>query len=424
MHRFFSLWLLAVVATVAAPLVAQNDAPGLIVRGTLSSHALLGRDAETSWFTGGTGRLPVDADDTNWFSEARLELQWRPRRGFGVAIWGLARSEAYDVGEDFGIGEAKVFGSFALSNAWQWHYTAGHFFPPSSMAHTDPTWRSPYTRHFSVVNSWIAEEVRHTGVALALDREWGDQNSWLVEASLLRGSDTQGALLAWRGASLSHRITLYQEWLPLPTALSSIRPGGVFALQDQRGTQPFGKELDDRWGWSARSAFEWRGRLLLQAQLSDNRGDRQLVGTQYVWETRYTHLGLSWDPDPNRNWTLLAEWIDGESGMGEITGAHVQIDFSLAYGLISYRSPNRRWRFSARYDRVEIVDRDRLRVPLSPDAGDEDGNSHTLSAVFHWRPNLQFDLEYIDTAFERARLNDGPLQSDSAALSAGVLYRF
>ncbi len=423
MPRSFSLCLLALAGWAAFPLLAQPVGEGVVLRGTLSSQALLGRDADTSWFTGGPGRLPVDHDDTNWFGEARLELEWRPRRAFGVAIWGLARSEAYDVGEDFGIGEAKMFGTFALGNAWQLNYTAGHYFPPTSMENTDPTWRSPYTRRFSVVNSWIGEEVRHTGVALALDREWGDQNSWLVEGSLLRGNDTQGTLLAWRGASISHRVSLYQEWLPLP-ALGSIRPGGVFALQDQRGTQPFGKELDDRWGWSARSAFEWRGRLYFQAQLNDNRGDRRLAGTQYVWETRYTHLGFSWDPDPSRNWTWLAEWINGESGMGDRTGAHVQIDFTLAYTLLSYRSPNRRWRFSARYDRVDIVDLDRKRLPVNPDAGDEDGNATTVSVVFHWRPNLQLDIEYNTASFERARLDNGPLQSDGAALGLGVLYRF
>lgn len=424
MPRLFLLMLLALFCAAAVTLRAQPVDEGVVVRGTLSSHALFGRDAGTSWFDGGSGRLPVNDDDTNWFSEARLELQWRPRRSFGVAIWGLARSEAYDVGEDFGIGEAKVFGNFVLGNAWQLNYTVGHFFPPSSMEHTDPTWRSPYSRHFSAVNSWIAEEVRHTGVALALNREWGEQNSWLVEASLLRGNDTQGTLLAWRGASFSHRVSLYQEWLPLPAGLSSIRPGGVFAQQDQRGTQPFGRELDDRWGWSARSAFEWRGRLLLQAQLSDNRGDRQLIGTQYVWETRYAHVGFSWDPDPSRNWTWLAEWIKGETGMGEITGAHVQIDFTLAYSMISYRSANRRWRFSARYDVVDIVDRDRQRLLHNPDAGDEDGHGATVSAAFHWRPNVQFDFEYTSVSLDRARLTDGPLQNDNAAAAFGVLYRF
>ncbi|CAM2006659.1 hypothetical protein [Acanthopleuribacter pedis] len=416
---FWAVWL----GLSFGGLFAQDAHNETVWHAWVSARGLAGDGDGRSWTRGDFGKLLVDEGQNGAFAEARFGVERQWHQAFGVSAWGLLRSEANDFGDDWALGEAFARGAFPISNAWRLRYKAGHFFPPSSAAHIDPMWSTPYTLTFSTIDSWIAEEVRHTGLELGFDKEWGNQNSWLLTGSWLRGNDTQGTLLAWRGASHGHRLSGYGEFLPLP-AIPSLQPGNLFSLQTDRGTQAYGRELDGNWGWSARTALELGGRFLLQALLSDNRADRELHNGQYAWETRYQHLSLSWDLDPDRNWTLLAEWLDGASGMGERTGAHVQIDFQLWYGLLSLRSPDRHWRFSLRYDDVHIIDRDRLDTAFNPDASDERGDS--LTAAIFWEPqrHWRLGLEWLDGDFTHATLDQTPLNLHTGLISVEARYRF
>lgn len=366
--------------------------------------ALVGRlgsvESGRSWLDGGFSRLGESGGsggDARTFGrgQAHVGLDWRPSEVVRVFAHGVARAQPPGVATaDAGLVEAFVSWAPQPSPGLTLRFKGGLFFPQTSRENVDPLWQSRYTLTLSALNTWIGEEVRLLGVESgAVFRAEGGSALELAGA-LFGGNDTAGTLLAWRGWALGDHLVGPGDRLPLPP-LRTLGDGGPFAAQRDDGTRPV-DELDGRPGVFARARWDRPGAVLLQASWYDNRGDRALHRGQYAWRTRWAQAGLELRRGGLR---LIAEGARGQTGMGERSGPHVDVDFEAVYALASWGTE--RVRLSARYDAFEIEDRDGTAEP-----GDERGHAWTFAAL--WRPwtRLRLGIEWSEVVGERPAAAD------------------
>jgi hypothetical protein len=350
-----------------------------------------------SWVNGGLGRYLAADDESTVDLDAQFALLWEPSLEWRLFAQALVRGDGAGHGRHAGLVEAYGERSFFLADDSRLRLRAGQFFLPSSREAVDPLWQSRYTLSLSALNSWIAEEVRPIGLDVSWRNTADSAREWELAATAFGGNDSAGALLAWRGFAQHDRLSVLGEVLSLPD-LPTLANGAEFGHQRDDGSKPFGPDLDDRVGVALRARFGVPQRFRLLAGGFDNRGDRDLHRGEYAWRTRFIQLGGEWSPD--ERWTFAAEWMDGDSGMGFAPGPRVDIDFASAYLLASF-APDTRWRYSARFERFEIEDRD----GVAEDNG-EDGRTLTLAVLCsigeHWR----FGLEWLhgDSAHHAADL--------------------
>jgi len=122
-------------------------------------------------------------------------------------------------------------------------------------------------------------------------------------------NDTSGTLLTFRGWSPHGVRSGMSTKFPLP-------PMSAFARRFQpRDTVPF-LELDDRAGYYARIAWRPPAPVSFSAIHYDNAGNRTAVDTdkQWAWETRFTNLGMTWEPSETTK--VIAQAMTGETIMG------------------------------------------------------------------------------------------------------------
>ncbi len=367
----------------ASPLFAQLQVAGFVLgRGIAVS-------GPQSWLSGGLGRFEVGAarggaaaDVTRGVAIVHTVLDWQTSRHFGVHAHLLAQAEPDRVeGQAVGVFEAYLRGELGLGQNDQLRWRLGHFLLPTSQENVELGWSSPYTLTFSSLNTWIAHEMRLTGLLGEYRHSTGQGAELRWGASLFGGNDALGALLAWRGFALGDRLTTWGEILPLPP-LDSLAPGGPFAAQLDRGTQPLGSDLDGHPGWAAHLAWGLPDQVSVQLSHLDNRGDRRLHhGDEYSWQTDFDLLGVTFKTGPVR-WA--GEALRGSTGMGIVSGPHVQLDFESAYLLASFsRGP---WRLTLRHDRFDSFDRDLSRA----DDNRDQGRAWTVAGF--WEPGSAWRL--------------------------------
>lgn len=369
---------------------ARAEAPqvfGLARAGVTSS------DSPPSWIEGGLGRYLASGDAPSTEVEAQFALLWEPSLEWRVFAQALVRGDTAGHGQHAGLVEAYAERTVFLGNDQRLRLRTGQFFLPSSREAVDPLWQSRYSLGLSTLNSWIAEEVRPIGLDLSWRNAIDAASEWELAATAVIGNDSSGALLAWRGFAQHDRLSVLGEVLALP-ALPSLADSGAFGHQRDDGTRPFGPDLDGRIGhaWRARYGDPQHFRVL--ATVSDNRGDRGLHRGEYAWRTRFRLLGGEWQPE--EHWTIAGEWIDGNSGMGVRTGAHVDVDFSSAYLLASWAA-DEHWRWSARIERYQIIDRDG-----GAEDNSDDGRTLTLSLLRSFGVDWRAGLEWMHGASNHA----------------------
>jgi hypothetical protein len=369
--------------------------------------------SDKTWLDGGLGRFDLSSN------QVLAELQMLYRYKFTRSLSFITHLQAQHASESLSSNHLGLI-DFKLhySKDLDWHqnlsFSLGQFFLPTSMENAQSFWESPYSIHFSALNSWIGEEFRPIG----LDAQYqyiSDNNSQLsVAATLFGGNDSMGALLAYRGWSIGrHRSTL-GDVLSLPN-LDTLNDGGAFSDQRDDGTRPFGKDLDNRLGYALRTQYIQDD---LQFSLSwiDNRGDRKLHQGEYAWDTRFGIIGLAWLATESLE--VLAEATQGESTMGD--GPGVDISFYAAYVMASYLHND--YRYSMRLEQFGADDRDAV------DQENNDlGRSLTLAIMF--QPDqqpLEIGLEaiYLNTERQRSVLNKIEKDSDSISISGMLRYSF
>lgn len=379
-------------------------------------------DAPRSWRDGGFGRFDWGEESGGGQQEAvgQADLTFAAGDRWSFFVHGVLRAEPGDL-------NGRAAGLIELYGEWNpagggdgLTVRAGHFLLPTSRENTEIGWSSPYTLTFSALNTWIGEEVRVNGVGLFYRLALGDLDELRLMSVAFVGNDTSGTLLAWRGFAMSSRLTAYDEVLPLPP-LFTLAPYGLFSFQQDRGTQPFGPDLDGRVGYFAAARWRRPEKLVVQLSLYDNRGDRQFYrDSEYSWQTRYLQAGLEWQPDPR--WTLLGEWLDGRTGMGRRRPdrQHVDVDFSAFYAMASFRHGS--WRASLRYDDFTVSDYDGV-----AESGDDQGHAVTAALFYELsRRPLRFGLEYLelDSEHPAAAQSGFPSRTDGRSVSLELRYFF
>jgi hypothetical protein len=347
-------------------------------------------ESRSAWIDGGFGRL-TEGEGAAAFAalaraEAQLGVDWRPSPVFLLRVHGVARTEpGASGGERVGLTQAFLQYRPELRPDLALRVRAGLQFAETSRENTEALWQSPYTLTFSALNSWIGEELRPLGLDVALQLGEPGRSRFELAGMAFGGTDTAGALLAWRGWAMGTRLSVVGETLPLPP-LPTLQPGGAFGEQQRSGTRPI-DEIDGRIGWQARGRWSRSGVGLVQASFTDTRGDRGLHDGQYAWATRFASLGAEAQLGPLR---LLAEGLAGETGMGNPTAAHVDLRIRAAYALVSWAKPDGAVRLTARYDVFHDEDRDGTAEPNG-----ESGWAVTVAGFWTPRPWLRLGLEYL-----------------------------
>lgn len=382
--------------------------------------------SQPSWLEGGFGRLPLGGASSTKSAEdltgqLQLTLDWQATPQLGAYLHGVLRAEPSTMeGHEAGIVEAYLYGGWDIGSSGRLRFQLGHLLLPTSKENVDIAWASPYTLSFSALNSWIGEEVRLTGLLVEHRTPLGDLDEVLVGGSAFGGNDSTGALLAWRGWTLGDRLSTFDEVVPLPP-IRSLDPGGSFAPQLDRGSRPFGDDLDDRIGWAG--YLRWQRPEVASVQWThyDNRGDRLLHDREYAWRTRFDLLGFELHPrGPIHGgaFSFLGELLVGETGMGEPLGPEVQVDMETAYLLVSWQLGG--WRLSARYDTFEVTDLD-----STPDDDNNDhGKAWTIAAFWEFHPGLRIGLELLDVESSRLPAALAGFDPDTDARSVFLELRY
>ncbi len=141
--------------------------------------------------------------------EAHLGLDWSPSPVVLVRLHATARTEPGAAGGwRAGLAEAFLQYRPELRPSLALRLRAGLLFPPTSRENVDPFWQSPYTLTLSSVNTWIGEEVRLAGLDVAAQLGAPGGGRLELAAMAFGGSDTAGALLAWRGWAHGTRLSV------------------------------------------------------------------------------------------------------------------------------------------------------------------------------------------------------------------------
>jgi hypothetical protein len=313
-------------------------------------------DAPDSWINGGVGKFDAGNNETVALATGQLGVDWTPQRWLLVHADGVLRNdEAAGKGRTAGVVQAyiDVFND-------HWRLRAGQFWLPTSRENIEPLWTSPYVITYSALNSWNAQEVRPIGA----DLQYSPNFYVTFGGTLIRGNDTMGTLLAARGWTLGNRLTVYDEVIPAPPAT----------------TRPFGTDLDNEYGFSARGRLQLPERAMIQFTHIDNRAKVEPgVAPEVPWHTRYNTVGGSIGATSPT--TFAAEWASGDTTVG-FPGGSFTLGFNTIYALISHKTGPER--FTLRVER------------FATDA--ERGTAYTLAGFHDIGPHARSGIEYVHTS--------------------------
>jgi hypothetical protein len=388
-----------ILALLLLGIAAAAGAQSLQFHGYLTAREIYVK-APPSWLQAGVGRFDVGAgsvDDHRIVNteNAQLGLDWLPVSWFLLHADGVARREQSDSrGSHAGIVQAyaDVFND-------HWRFRAGEFWLPTSRENTDPLWTSKYTITYSALNSWIAQEVRPMGA----DLQWSPSFYVTAGATVFRGNDTMGTLLAARGWSFGNYLAVYNENMPLPEPAT---------------TRSIGEDLDSRNGYAERIRVSLPERAMLQVAHIDNRAPivpGEIKG-QTPWQTRFNVVSA--EAGSTADTTIAAEWAYGSTAVG-FPGGSFKMDFDTAYILASHKFGHER--ISGRVERFATRGADHP----NPDGGRELGHAWTAAWMHETSAHSRTGIEYVRVVGNRPGLApDFDPRTGGSTLSIEFRYSF
>lgn len=392
------LYFSSAASAQAQPL---GDISGVVVVGPVVG------DGDPSALDQGLGKLRAGEDRFSIAADATV-------------VWAGDLSErirvvaSIDIGSDTqpaaGLGELYLKLRPDLVDAWKVSGRAGLFFPPVSLEHDGDDWSLSRTLTPSAVNTWIAEEVKTTGVEASLRGAIGDQPISFTAAAFL-GNDTSGALLAFRGWALHDVRATVGGTFALPDAPA------MFAAQQADRTRPVG-EVDGRIGSYGQVEWSPSDTLSLSLFAYDNNGDEtSLEDGQYAWRTRFSQAAIHWDAYEGGE--VLIQAMTGETRMGGRIGSQSPADvgFVAAYGLLAQDIGE--GTATLRLDYFAVSDRSFKDL----DNNAENGWSASMSWVQPVRDRTDLVLEGIVAASERPDRMRFGLDRDQTSAQARVAIR-
>lgn len=350
-------------------------------------------------------QLSYEYNDDNWgfYSHLQLTSEGNGKRG--------------------NVGIAEMYGYYQLeaSQNASVTMTLGQLFIPSSFENTEDFWDSPYSNNFSALNTWIAQEIRPIGFELKYDwvaDEDRDFSAFGFGAMSFIGNDSMGSQLTWRGWSIGRHKSVYNEVLKLPE-ISTI-DSGMFSVQRDDGSKPFGRDLDYKYGYVVHGYYAPNADVTFNLTYLNNQGSGTLYRGEYAWDTRFVLVGAKWQVDDN--WTLLGESMKGYSAMGNPPVVGVSVDYKTTYLLANYN--HQQWDHSVRVEWFEGVDTTAL-------PGESNDKGRALTLATRWQAfgkpwSIITELLYIDVDGRRMRaLDNGSfIDEDESQLSLSLNYFF
>ena len=305
-------------------------------------------------------------------------------------------------------------------SAWRTEYKLGAFYPALSMENKGPLWTSPYTLTSSVINSWIAEEIRTLGGEARW--QWRDPqrrspHQLGLTAGVFMGNDPAGAILAWRGWANSDRQTGIGERLPLAD-LPNLRPARALAAQDDV-YEPF-VEIDNRPGFYLGADWHYQRQFKLALHYYDNQADPSAFKDgQYAWKTEFWQAGFSWKP--GKRWELFGQYMDGSTKMNnKFDAVLVDNDFNAFFVALSYRLSHHRLTY--RWEQFTVDDNDMTVM----DSNNEFGHSATLSYAYYVGKQWKLGVEGIRRSSNtgRRRYFGDPVEATETQVLLSARYYF
>lgn len=367
---FIRLALCATVVLAASAAHAASWELDLDLRAVTS-------DATTSVLDGGYGPVRFSEHQSGLrLGRLRLALDaplgevWRLH--LDASAWGNAYRNP------IGITEAYLQFRPYPRNDLRLRIKAGAFYAPISLENRTAGWASPYTLSYSALDSWIAEELRTIGLETRVD--WLGTRLGLpfdidAVAGVFGWNEVAGAALADGGFMLDDRQT------PVFDRVGKLEGANGGYLE------PF-REIDGRAGYYGGMELHFPGRVLLTAFHYDNRADPTSSDTLshvFAWRTTFNSAGARVEYAPG--WTLIAQWLGGETEIAPRAGA-LKWPFNARYVLLSKRIAAHHM-LSARYDRFEVDSRN-----VEAD-GEENGHAWTAAYVFDSGRSWTMTLEWL-----------------------------
>jgi hypothetical protein len=333
---------------------------------------------ERGWTEGGFGKTGLTNDLR--LSVPRAAVEWTPELAISLEGHVTVQYEP-KAGRKLDLNEAFLSWRAPPSPIGKAQVKAGIFYPPVSLEHTGATWTTPDTLSASAINSWIGEEVLVGGLEVSMRHDFGG-HELSATGAVFGWDDTSGTLLAFRGWAL-HGLTTGADtrWkLPPLSTYMGYRQGPY--------TRPR-LELDNRAGWYGK--LEWRppAPISVSAVYFDNSSNKTAVDSdlQWGWETRFTELGVKWEPA--EDWTVLAQAIRGETQMGYREGPDLWVDVGYRAAYLMGQKKLGADTVSGRLDWFATSDR----TIQNLDDNVEDGWAGTVAWRHHLARHLDLMLE-------------------------------
>lgn len=320
------------------------------------------------------------------------------------------------------VGLSEVYLKYqGLPNEFGYRYQvkAGLFYPEISVDNQATAWSSPNTLNFSTINTWVGEELRHTGVQFQVTRLgkfFQSHSDVSANVTFFANNDTAGAMLSWHGWTASNRQTLLQEKLSVQAFPARIT--GMLVEQAAQ-SDPF-IELDDRLGMQVNVKWRYKGNGQILAGFYHNNADtRVVIDGQYAWLTKFSYLGGQWKLTPKVK--LLSQFMQGYTRMNAPTGmVVVENDFRSGYVmLVGHWRPHQ---LSFRVEEFSVVDSDNL----PGDNNDEYGKAATLSYRYQWSKNWFGFIEsnWINSRRQSRYYQHQPVTLNENQVQLAVKYYF
>ncbi len=370
-------------------------------------------DGGISYLDGGYGKFGADKHGTLALSQVSLLFKAGYR-----SLEAVVTTHGYfnDVKDAAGLSEAYLqYKSLPTQKGYRFKTRLGWMYPRVSMTNSQTGWTSPYTKSYSMINSWVGEELRHRGVEFSVTRLGKYTKSPVdveLSATVFDGNDPAGAVLSWHGWNMTDRVSLRDERLTLP----EIPPGFVPDSSDVF------LELDNRVGYHLVSSVGYGHHARILLGHYDNRGDPRVVNddVQWAWETKFTHMGAIWNfPGKTK---VIVQWLEGSTLMQNTSGTFdlVNNDYASGFLLVSKKFGNYRPSIRAEYFKVEDFD------TVASDNNEEDGIAFTANIT--WRPvrhlNLYAEYNWVDSDRPSRLLADLPVRFIERKTQVGMRYLF
>ncbi|MBL4910687.1 MAG: hypothetical protein JKX78_11840 [Alteromonadaceae bacterium] len=344
----------------------------------------------TSYLLGGYGKF--DNKKNSGLTLAQLGVVYKASWQNNVSINIVANAFGNKKHENIGITEAFVRYKGLPNNAgWRLQTKAGFFYPKISLENNAVAWSNPYTLNNSTLNTWIAEELRNTGLQFTLEKLGKfnhSQQDFSLNLSVFKNNDTTGAMLTWHGWTSASRQSLFQEKLKL-APFPARWPGKPLAAQAPY-SDPF-LELDNRWGAHIVGQWQFHHRQhpfkINIGYYNNNTNTSIEIKGQYTWRMRFVHAGLK--VKLAKKLELISQYMHGNTYMqGKNGGFAVNANFNNAF--IMLRKHWQQHQIALRMEEFSLDDLDNT----WGDNNNEYGRGLTLSYRYRLSKHSFIQSEY------------------------------